>query len=142
MEALYHAALRWSVGASTDMCAAALHFSTASIPMHGLIVKHTVRYYGIPEHDKAAYCAMEEALVTAATQDGADQLHFQLQHLYQPWWAAGFVQSAVEEIEKEQCDMHHRKLTMSSIEGLVALRMFHSLDPASTSVQWIYHASA
>ena len=79
----------------------ALHLITLSIPLHGLILKHTVRYYGILKRKKAAYCAVEEALVTAATQDGADQLHFQLQHLYQPWWAAGFVQSAVEEIEKE-----------------------------------------
>ena len=53
-----------------------------------------------------------------------------------------FVRSAVEEIEKEQCNMHRRKLTMSLIEGLVALHTFHSLDPASTSVQWIYHAFA
>ena len=99
MEVLYHAALRWSVGTPTDMCAAALHFITATIPLHGLIFKRTVRYYGILEHDKAAYCAMEEALMTAATQDHADQLHLQLQHhLCQPQWAADFVRSAVEEI--------------------------------------------
>ena len=67
MEVLYCAALRWSVGVPTDMRAAALHFMTATIPLHGLILKHTVRYYGILEHDKAAYCALEEALVMAAT---------------------------------------------------------------------------
>ena len=100
MEVLYCAALRWSVGAPTDMHAVALHFITASIPLHELILKHTVRYYGIMEHDKAAYYAMEETLATAATQDDSDQLYFQLQHLRQPWWAAGFMQSAVEVIEK------------------------------------------
>ena len=124
------------------MRAVVLHLITVSIPLHGLRLKHTVCYYGILERDKAAYCAVEEALVTAATQDDADQLHFQLQHLHQLRWAAGFVRSAVEEIEKVQCNMHHRKLTMSSIEDLVALRMFHLLDPASTSVQLIYHTSA
>ena len=135
MEVLYGAALRWSVGTPTDMHAAVLHLIMASIPLHGLILKHTVCYYGILVRDKAAYCAVEEALVTAATQDDADQLHFQLQHLRQPRWAVGFVPSAVEEIEKEQCDVHHRKLTSSSIEGLVALGTFHSLGPASTSMQ-------
>ena len=98
MEALYRAALRWSVGAPTDMRAAALHLITATIPLHGLILKHIVRYYGILERDKAAYCAVEEALATAATQDDADQLHYQLQHLRQPRWAADFVRSAVEEV--------------------------------------------
>ena len=67
MEALYRAALRWSVGAPTDMRAAALHFMTVTIPLHRLILKHTVRYYGILEHDKAMYYALEEALVMAAT---------------------------------------------------------------------------
>ena len=67
MEVLYHAALRWSVGAATDMHAAALHFIMVTIPLHGLILKHTVCYYGILECDKAAYCALEEALVMAAT---------------------------------------------------------------------------
>ena len=95
MEVLYCTAMRWSVGAPTDMRAVAIHFITVSIPLHGLILKHTVRYYGILEHDKAVYCAMEEALVTATTQNHADQLHFQLQHLRQTRWAAGFVQSAV-----------------------------------------------
>ena len=142
MEALYCTVLRWSVGAPTDLHAVALHLITASIPLHGLVLKHTVCYYGILERNKAAYCAVEEALATSATQDDADHLHFQLQNLYQSRWQAGFVQSAVEEIEKEQHDMHHMKLTTSSIEGLVALHTFHSLDPASTSVQWIYHASA
>ena len=66
------------------MHAAALHLIVASIPLHGLIPKHTVHYYGILEHDKAAYCAVEEALATAASQDDAEQLHFQLQHLRQP----------------------------------------------------------
>ena len=98
MEVLYHAALRWSVGAPTDMHAVALHFITASIPLHGLILKHTVRYYGMLEHEKAAYCAVEEALATASTQEHVDQLHFQLQYLRQPWWAASFVRGAVEEI--------------------------------------------
>ena len=84
MEALYHAALRWSVGAPTDMHAAELHLIMASIPLHGLILKHTVCYYGIMERDKAAYCAVEEALATAATQNDAEQLHFQLQHQRQP----------------------------------------------------------
>ena len=101
----------------------ALHLIMASISLHGLILKHTIHYY------------VEEALATAATQDDANQLQFQLKHLHQPRWAEGFVQSAVEEIEKEKCDMHHRKLTTSSIEGLVALCTFHSLNPASTSVQ-------
>ena len=78
MEALYCAALRWSVGVPTDMHAAALHFIMATIPLHGLILKHTVRYYGTLEHDKAAYSAMEEALVTAPTQEHIAQLHFQL----------------------------------------------------------------
>ena len=67
MEVLYCAALRWPVGAPTDMHAAALHFITATIPSQGLILKHTVRYYGILEHDKAAYCALEKAMVMAAT---------------------------------------------------------------------------
>ena len=58
------------------MHAAVLHLIMAFIPLHGLILKHTVRYYGILEHDKAAHCAVEEALATAATQDDADQLHF------------------------------------------------------------------
>ena len=142
MEALYCTVLRWSVGKPPDMHAAVLHFITDSIPLHGLILKHTVRYYGTLEHDKAAYCAVEEALATAATQDHANQLHFHLQHLHQPRWAAGLVQSAVEEISKEQCCMHHRKLTTLSIKGLVELCMFHSLDPASTSVQWIYQEFA
>ena len=84
MEALYGAALRWSVGTLTDMHVAVLHLIMASIPLHGLILKHAVCYYGILVRDKAAYCAVEEALVTAATQDDADQLHFQLQHLRQP----------------------------------------------------------
>ena len=97
MEALYRAALRWSVGAPTDMRAAALHFMSATIPLHGLILKHIVHYYGILEHDQAAYSAVEEALATAATQDYVDQLHFQLQHLHQLRWAASFIQSAVEE---------------------------------------------
>ena len=101
MEALYRTVLRWSVGALTDMHAAVLHLITVSIPLHGLILKHTVHYYGILEYEKAAYCAVEEALATAATQDDADQLHFQLQYLSQPQWAAGFVRSAVEEIEEE-----------------------------------------
>ena len=91
MGALYRAALRWSVGAPADMHAAALHFITATIPLHGLILKHTVSYYGTLEHDKAAYSTVEEALATAATQDHANQLHFQLQHLRQLWWAADFV---------------------------------------------------
>ena len=91
MEALYRAALRWSVGAPADMHAAALHFITATIPLHGLIIKHTVHYYGTLEHDKVAYSAVEEALAIAATQDHVDQLHFQLQHLCQPRWAASFV---------------------------------------------------
>ena len=98
MEALYRAALRWSVGASTDMRAAALHFITATIPLHGLILKHTVHYCGTLEHDKAAYSTVEEALATAATQDHVDQLYFQLQCLRQPRWAANFVRSAVEGI--------------------------------------------
>ena len=97
MEALYRAALRWSVGTPTDMRAAALHFMTATIPLHGLILKHIVRYYGILERDQAAYSAVEETLVTAATQDHVDQLHFQLQHLHQLRWPASFVRSAVEE---------------------------------------------
>ena len=98
MEALYCPALRWSVGVPTDMFAAALHFITATIPLHGLILKHTVCYFGTLQHDKAAYNAMEEVLATAATQDHVAQLHFQLQHLHQPRWAASFVQSAEEEI--------------------------------------------
>ena len=73
------------------MRAVALHFITATIPLHGLIIKHTVRYYGTLEHDTVVYSTVEEALVTAATQDDVDQLHVQLQHLCQPWWAAGFV---------------------------------------------------
>ena len=141
MEALYCAALRWPVGAPTDMRTVALHLITETIPLHGLILKHTVRYYGILEHDKVTYCAMEEALATAATQDDADQLHYQLQHLHQPRWAADFVRSVVEEVAMEQHDIHPRKLTTSSIEGLVALGTFHSLDLASTSVQWIYNTS-
>ena len=100
-EVLYRAAMRWSVGVPTDRRSAALHLIMVSIPLHGLILKHTVCYYGIMEHDKAAYCAVEETLATAATQDDADQLHFQLQHQHQPRWAAGFVRSAVEEIEKK-----------------------------------------
>ena len=91
MEALYCAALRWSVGVPTDMRAAALHFMTATIPLHGLILKHIVRYYGILEHDQAAYSAVEEALAAAATQDHVDQLPIQLQHLCQTRWAASFV---------------------------------------------------
>ena len=67
MEVLYRAALRWSVGVPTDMHAVALHFMTATIPLHRLILKHTVHYYGILERDKATYCALEEALVMAAT---------------------------------------------------------------------------
>ena len=67
MEALYRAALRWSDVALTDMHAAALHFIMATIPLHGLILKHTVCYCGILEHDEAAYCTFEEALVMAAT---------------------------------------------------------------------------
>ena len=98
MEALYHTALRWSVGAPTDMHAAALNFITATIPLHGLVLKHTVHYYGTLEHDKAAYSTVEEALVTTASQDHVAQLYLQLQHLRQPWWAASFVRSAVEEI--------------------------------------------
>ena len=98
MEVLYHAALRWSVGTPTHMHAAALHFIIATIPLHGLILKHTVCYYGILESDKAAYCAVEEALVIVATQDHTNQLHFQLQHLHQSWWAADFLCSAVEKI--------------------------------------------
>ena len=38
-----------------------------TIPLHGLILKHIVHYYGILEHDEAAYCTFEEALVMAAT---------------------------------------------------------------------------
>ena len=91
MEALYHVALRWSVGAPMDMHTAALHFMTATIPLHGLILKHIVRYYGILEHDQVAHSAVEEALATAATQNHVDQLHFQLQHLHQPRWAASLV---------------------------------------------------
>ena len=97
MEVLYCAVLRWSVGVPTDMRAVALHFMTATIPLHGLILKHIVRYYGIIERDQAAYSAVEEALASTATQDHVDQLHFQLQHLRQPRWAASFVRSAVEE---------------------------------------------
>ena len=97
MEALYCAALRWSVGVPMDMRAAALHFMTATIPLHGLILKQIVHYYESLECDQAAYSTVEEALVTAATQDHVDQLHFQLQHLRQLRWAASFVQSAVEE---------------------------------------------
>ena len=67
MEALYRVALRWSVGMLTNMHAAALHFMPATIPLHELILKHTVHYYGIPEHDKAMYCALEAVLVMAAT---------------------------------------------------------------------------
>ena len=74
-----------------DMRVAALHFMTATIPLHGLILKHIVRYYGIIEHDQAAYSAVEEALATAATQDHVDQLLFQLHHLRQLRWAASFV---------------------------------------------------
>ena len=91
MGVLYRAALRWSVGTPTDMHGVALHLITTSIPRHGLILKHAVRYYGILERDKAAYCAVEEALATAATQDDTNQLHFQLQHRCQPQCAAGFV---------------------------------------------------
>ena len=76
MEALYRAALRWSVGTPTDMHAAALHFMTATIPLHGLILKHIVRYYGILECGQAAYSTVEKALATAGTQDHIDQLHF------------------------------------------------------------------
>ena len=133
MEALFCTALRWSVGAPTDMHAAALHLIMAFIPLHGLILKCTVRYYGTLEHDKAAYCAVEEALAAAANQDDTDQLHFQLQHLCQPRWAAGFARSAVEEIKNEQRGKHHGKLITSSIEGLVALRMF---------THWIWSAQA
>ena len=97
MQALYRAALRWSVGAPMDMCAAALHFMTATIPLRGLFLKHIVCYYRILEYDQAAYSTVEEALATAATQDYVDQLHFQLQHLHQLRWAASFIQSAVEE---------------------------------------------
>ena len=98
MEALYHAALRWLVGSPMDMHAAALHFMTVTIPLHGLILKRIVRYYGILECDQAAYSTVEEALATAVTQDHVDQLCYQLHHLRQPRWAASFVQSAVEEI--------------------------------------------
>ena len=49
------------------MHAAVLHFMMVAIPLHGLILKHTVCYYVILERDKAAYCALEEALVVAAT---------------------------------------------------------------------------
>lgn len=98
MEVLYRAALRGSVGTLIDMRAAALHFITVTIPLHGLILKHTVCYYGTLECDKAAYSTMEEALAIVATQDHVAQLHFQLQHLRQPQWAASFVRSAVEEI--------------------------------------------
>ena len=57
-----------------DMRAAALHFMMATIPLHGLILKHIVHYYGILERDQAVYSAVEEALATAATQDHVDQL--------------------------------------------------------------------
>ena len=67
MEALYRAALSWLVGAPTDMHAVALHLMTATIPLHGLILKHIVCYYGTLEHDQAAYSAVEEALATAVT---------------------------------------------------------------------------
>ena len=77
-------------------CGAPFHHN--SVPLHRLVLKHTVRYYGILERDKAAYCAVEQALVTAASQDHTDQLYFQLQHLFQLWWAADFIQSAVEDI--------------------------------------------
>ena len=142
MEAFYRATLRWAVGAPTDMRAAALHLITASIPLHGLILKHTVRYYGTLERDKAAYCAVEDALATADTQSDADQLRYQLLHLRQPRWAADFVRSAVEEVVTGQHNMRSARLTTSSIEGLVALRTYHSLEAASTSVQWIYDAYA
>ena len=98
MEALYHAALRWSVGTPTDMHAAVLHFMTATIPLHGLILKCIVCYYGILQCNQAAYSAVEEALGTAASQDHVAQLHLQLQHLRQLRWAASFVRSVVEEI--------------------------------------------
>ena len=49
------------------MRAVVLHFITATIPLHELILKHIVHYYGILVCDKAAYCALEEAMVMAAT---------------------------------------------------------------------------
>ena len=43
---LYHSALRWAVAAPAHARSAALYLLNHTIPLHGLITKQIIRYFG------------------------------------------------------------------------------------------------
>ena len=52
LEALYRALLRWALTAPRSTCGASLYLLMAMLPLHGLIIKATVRYFGGLERNK------------------------------------------------------------------------------------------
>ena len=60
LEALYRALLRWALAVPKSIRGASLYLLVALLPLHGLIIKATVRYFGGLEHDK---CRFMEATV-------------------------------------------------------------------------------
>ena len=52
LEALYRASLRWALAARKSICGISLYLLVATLPLHRLIIKATVRYFEGLEHDK------------------------------------------------------------------------------------------
>ena len=52
LEALYQASFRWALAAPMSTRGTSLYLLAATLPLHGLIIKATVRYFEGLEHDK------------------------------------------------------------------------------------------
>ena len=77
---LFHRLLRWAILAPAHIRGAVLYPLTHTIPLHGLMVKQMVRYFGQLEGERQIYWS--------ATAVGAAA------HVAKPRWAAHFVNAA------------------------------------------------
>ena len=95
MEATFRVMLRWAIVAPQHMRDSKLYLLALQIPLHGHIMKKTVRYFGTLEWDKLVFSAVQWL---ASVVEGRELQELQ-QQLHWPRWAAGFVSSTVAELE-------------------------------------------
>ena len=107
---------------------AAIYVMLAMIPLHGLILKQTSRYFSSLERDKQQ---------SKAELDSGHQA----QVLQPACWAADFVRAAIADItalQQNTSPLKTRCPTSSAIEGLLVLCNKYRIEEDSTDVAWIY----
>ena len=107
LEALYRASLSWAVAAPKSMHGAFIYLLAAMLPLHGLTIKATVRYFGGLE------CNKHRFIEATDTQ----------YHVLRPsHWAADFVRAVVEELTTMQqansaSNRRNPRPSQSALEG-------------------------